>query len=367
MATLRDRRRCRERLELLSGSQLDGDARRLEAIHELRRVIGFDRWCWPTADPAALVPLGGIAEHDYGPAVPRGLELEYSGSDFATMDGVARRDQPAGSLAADTSGDLARSPRWDEVLQPVGIGDEAVVACRDAFGTWGWIKAYRDRGERPFAEGDLELLADAAPFLGVLLRRRLGEMGVPSVDPPLPPGVILLDGTLRTVGTTGDAQTWIGRLPGAALFASWGILPPVVYPVAARARSGEPARLARAVDRTVDGRWVVIQASLLEADDAHVAVTLRGATPVETYDLFSRVYGLTRRERDVVAGLLAGFDTRALTQRLFISAHTVQDHLKSIFAKVGIHSRRELVARFNAADEGLWQRRPEPVASAPNA
>src|SRR5262245_45577657 len=91
-----------------------------EAIAELRAVIGFDRWCWPLSDPDALVPLAGAAEHDYGPAVGRSLELEYSVGDFATMSVLARRAKPVGSLSAETRGDLARSPRWDEVLRPVG-------------------------------------------------------------------------------------------------------------------------------------------------------------------------------------------------------------------------------------------------------
>ena len=50
--------------------------------------------------------------------------------------------------------------------------------------------------------------------------------------------------------------------------------------------------------------------------------------------------------------LVAGLDTRALTERLFISRHTVQDHLKSIFPKIGIHSRRQLLASFNALSDG---------------
>jgi DNA-binding NarL/FixJ family response regulator len=137
------------------------------------------------------------------------------------------------------------------------------------------------------------------------------------------------------------------------MFALWGILPPAVYPVATLARSPDAAAGAHALERAADGRWAVIEAAPLEGEtDGKVAVTIRGAAPKELFDLLCRAHALTQRERHVVAAVVSGLDTRALTERLVISRHTVQDHLKSIFQKVGIRSRRELLARFNAAADG---------------
>ena len=44
--------------------------------------------------------------------------------------------------------------------------------------------------------------------------------------------------------------------------------------------------------------------------------------------------------------VIAGRSTADIAASLFISVNTVQDHLKSIFAKVDVRSRGELVARL---------------------
>ena len=231
------RDRCRERIQRLSRSSLDGESIQREAIADLQRVIGFDRWCLPLADPDTLLPGVGIGDHDYGSGLPRALELEYSGADFAAKHEVARRPRPASSMAAETGGDLARSPRWDEVLRPVGIGDIAAAACRDTSGCWGWIEAYRDASERPFSDDDLDLLAAAAPSMAVVLRRSVVDVRREGPDPSDPPGVLVLDRDLRPVSRTEAASRWIAALPLADLFASWGMLPAVIYPAATLARS----------------------------------------------------------------------------------------------------------------------------------
>jgi DNA-binding CsgD family transcriptional regulator len=345
VATERQRSRCRERLERLGESQRDSDAARREAILELQRTIGFDRWCWPLADPETAVPLSGLAEHDYGPNLPHALELEFAGGDFVAKHIVAREQRAVAGLNADTGGDLARSRRWDEVLRPVGIGDIAVAACRDELGCWGWIEAYRDSTDRTFDEEELELLADAARQMAPMLRRSRAKVRNPAKEAAAT-GVLVLDAQLRVTTSTEAAFRWIAALPAASLFTAWGILPPVVYPIVTMART---IGHAHALEQTADGRWLMIEASgVADAGEDDVAVTFRGATPAETFILLCRAYALTRRERDIVRTVTVGHDTRAIAERLFISQHTVQDHLKSIFDKTGVRSRRELLATFNS-------------------
>jgi DNA-binding CsgD family transcriptional regulator len=99
--------------------------------------------------------------------------------------------------------------------------------------------------------------------------------------------------------------------------------------------------------RTRHGRWATLEGAPLEGGHSgHVAITLRESTPEEVLDLLCRTYDLTRREREVVALVLEGLATKQLAHALCISPHTVQDHLKAIFAKTGVRSRRELIGQL---------------------
>ncbi|MDQ6811363.1 MAG: helix-turn-helix transcriptional regulator [Actinomycetota bacterium] len=56
-------------------------------------------------------------------------------------------------------------------------------------------------------------------------------------------------------------------------------------------------------------------------------------------------YGLTEREQEVARLVLQGNSTAQIAERLVVSPHTVQEHLKGIFEKTGVHSRRDLVGK----------------------
>src|SRR5262249_40496407 len=52
---------------------------------------------------------------------------------------------------------------------------------------------------------------------------------------------------------------------------------------------------------------------------------------------------LTRRERELVALVAEGFSSREIAKRLFISETTVRHHLTSIFSKLRLANRLELI------------------------
>jgi DNA-binding NarL/FixJ family response regulator len=79
-----------------------------------------------------------------------------------------------------------------------------------------------------------------------------------------------------------------------------------------------------------------------EAFDA--PATLKNKPPGDV----QQVKRLTRREFEVMQRVLIGDDVSAIGTVLYISPHTVRNHLKAIYRKLDVRSRVELVVRFGA-------------------
>jgi len=91
-----------------------------------------------------------------------------------------------------------------------------------------------------------------------------------------------------------------------------------------------------------------MHAAPLSEPAGHVAISVQPAHRAEIVPLLMRAVALSARERDIAALVLAGLSTNDIAGRLHISPHTVQDHLKTIFAKTGVRSRHQLTARLSA-------------------
>lgn len=309
-----------------------GDSRSLRAsvLERLRPALGFDWHVWLLTDPVTGVGMDPLA------SVPDGARL----------------------------GDLVRTryltaPRWTELAAPAsaprlarawasyGVAEVVTTVFRDRYGCWGFLDLWR---REPFAADATEILAAVSAPLTTALRRSQAESfggGVVAGEAGGGGGatVVLLDPELTVLGVTTQAD--------AVLRA---VLPtdPAADPVPACALNVAAALLARedgAGDQEPQARLPVpgrglhtLRAARTDRGDVLV-VTAEPATAAERLDLYARSHGLSERERAVVEGLAGGVDTAQLAASMVVSPHTVQDHLKSIFAKTGVRTRRELLAR----------------------
>lgn len=306
--------------------------------------------CWFTLDPASLLVTSHY-QTELPELPPEMLAHEYYEDDFHKMVDVVRSERGLSTLHEATGGDPSRSPNWQRFIRPYGGDQELLVALRTRTGeAWGVVGLYREPDRPLFAPDDFAFLREVAPHLAEGARRGLliGEAADP--EGPEAPGLLILRDDWSVESLTPGVERWLAELPDGE-WEGRGKLPPVVLAVAGRAlrtaggahAPGEVA-LARVLSRA--GRWMVLHGAALVASGApRVAVIVEPAHPARISPLLMSAYGLTEREQEVARLVMQGSSTAEIAGQLIVSAHTVQQHLKGIFDKTGVHSRRELVGR----------------------
>jgi DNA-binding CsgD family transcriptional regulator len=306
--------------------------------------------CWFTFDPASLL----VTSH-YQPEMPEippeWLAHEYFEDDVHKLADIARSERGYSTVHEATGGDPSRSKGWTLYVQPYGGDQELLVALRTTAGeAWGMLGLYRQPGDAMFSTEEIRFLQSLAAHLAEGARRGLlvGEAADP--EGPEAPGLVILRDDWSVESMTPGVERWLDELPNST-WKSRGALPPAVMAVAGRAlRTADPpdapgeVAFSRVLSRT--GRWVVLHgAALVTGQAGRVAVIIEPAHPARISSLLMSAYGLTEREQDVTRLVLQGNSTIEVAGRMFVSAQTVQQHLKSIFEKTGVHSRRELMGK----------------------
>ena len=128
------------------------------------------------------------------------------------------------------------------------------------------------------------------------------------------------------------------------------LLPPDL-PVLFVSAHADPATLARA-GKTRPAGFVVkpFDAPQLRAAVEMALAQGRAATKASGLPDLPELSVLSSREREVLEQLLAHRRAPAIAKALFISPHTVRNHLKKIFAKLKVRSQQELLDRITGID-----------------
>jgi DNA-binding CsgD family transcriptional regulator len=225
-----------------------------------------------------------------------------------------------------------------------GFTDELRVVFLSRGTSWGALGLYRAGDDRPFTATEVEQLAGTVGTVAAAIQRSLfgaGPFTAPAADDG--PAVLVVDGEQRVSHLTPAAREVIEDLGG------WdhGELPASVLAVVAGARSSGAPLTTRALSDS--GRWTSLRAAPLDGGAGRVpdvVVSLEATSRAVLSRMALAAHGLTTREEEVALLVLQGASTAGIAGSLHLSPHTVQDHLKSIFDKVGVRSRRELTAKL---------------------
>lgn len=349
--------RVRQDVDVVARAGLDLETFLVEAVESVRRAVPWVAACIATHDPSSHMltsarKYGELAirnshDHEFG-------LIEYGTEEPTSFRAIARAEVPAAGVHLLTGGRTELSPRLSQFMQPnFGFADEARLAMRDGSEAWGGVALFRGADDAPFDEAEVDFLASlAAPFAhGVRsgMLARVADHAPCRPDAGAGPAVIIVGPDNQITQMTPAAEVRLSELatgPGHC-----APLSPVAALIGAARRfaRGESEGIPRCRLRTASGMWLVLQAGPLSSfrdRDGDVVITIEEARPPEIVTLVVAAFGLTPRERDVTQLVLQGVDTKEIARTLHLSAYTVQDHLKSVFEKADVRSRRELIARI---------------------
>lgn len=296
----------------------------------------LDGWCGHTLDPATSMPTGGDAREGYrADLVRRLLEIEYVEGDVNAFNTLLQQDAPVGTIHIATGGTPETSARYRDVVVPSGFEHEMRAVFRHHGRPWGAFVLLRASDAPAFGSAEAELMSLASGALAEAVKRLLLHRYVDGGGVPRQSGLVILDlqGNIDTV--TPEGERWLSGMQDTD-----GPLPVTVQAIASQAVD-QGGTSVRGRVRDTSGTWVNLTAWAL---GDRVAVSIEPASPHDLTALALDAYSLSERERQVVELVLLGFSTAQIGKQLYLSPYTVQDHLKSVFDKTGVRSRRELAA-----------------------
>jgi DNA-binding CsgD family transcriptional regulator len=319
----------------------------------MRAAVRFDASFWSIADPATLLPTGGIVHNLPLEACGPYFENELLVPDVNKFAELAGADRTVGALSEATGGDLRQSARYRAIGETLGIDDELRVAFVADGSCWGFAALLRRHGR--YTGREVNFVAGVSVHIAHGLRTALLASSAHGIVGA--PGTVVVDPSGQVEAVTPEAERWMAELTALTERAGYPdqpSIPPAVYIVAARARaalSGRDDGIPSARVRTRNGQWLIVQGSALRGaggPDGRVAVVIEPAGPAQIAPVIIAAWQLTEREQDVLRLVCRGLGTERIAHELLLSPHTVRGYLKGLFAKVGVSSRTELVAALFA-------------------
>lgn len=307
-----------------------------DPAHTAEQVLDQMLAAVPGAEAGALVlmhPQTGLFWTGAVTELPPETCHPFFGAELAGGDDSFRR------MAATRSGARALRLRQsnpsmlETVVEAYGFTDELRAVLPDGAIAWGGVSLWRRSGA--FTADDETLLDAVAGRAGAVLRRAvLADLRAGAAGHGARGMLVVADGKL--VEFSLDDEVLRAELENTR-FDRYRHIDHLVALASADPRFSTVLRIA-------DGRW--LSAHGMALPEGRTAVILTSATPAEL--LGPRVVGagLSTREIEVTRLLCRGLSDAEIAAELFVSPHTVHDHVRSIRTKLAVRTRAAVVARI---------------------
>lgn len=339
-------------------------------LKQIQNIVPYDAYCFTTVDPQTLLSTGAVTEDGIEAIHDRLFVNEYMEEDIHKYADLVRSGEYTAIFHAAISKKTVSSTRYHNILQPAGFGDELRAVLVNGGACWGYLTLYRRTEQPVFTEQERLNIQAWSPSIALMLRSTsLTLMDEMKSGSPPDPGIMITSDAFELLSLNAPAQYWLSQL---RLLEHVG---PDVLPRPVRAVSSHLQRQIRTDTdlivaqepilhshskvciQLLDGRYLVLHASLMQqfSGPDQIAIRLEQAMPQDLLPLLAESHGLSMRERELLGYVLRSYSSKEIAEAMHISVYTVQDHLKSIFAKTDVSSRRELiwyyVSRFQLSDE----------------
>ncbi|RFT67845.1 LuxR family transcriptional regulator [Bacillus clarus] len=294
-----------------------------EFLKIVSKAIPFEAACFTTIDPNIFLSTGAYTDASIEKIHPELFMNEFLEEDYNKFKDLVLKGHYVSSLHNATDGNRIKSSRYRNILMPAGFQDEVRVVFISKGKCFGHLSLFRSNTNALFHYDECLYLSTIISLVGDALRR-----------------VFIVCSAER-----------IEKIETGTAILNEEDLPRPIRAVCSRVKANQNDKELMSKEEKVcmrlsSGQCIVIRASKLECYSSLAncyVVLLEMARPEDAFLLIVDSYNLSLREKEVIDGILRGMTTKELAEELRISKYTVQDHLKSIFNKVGVYSRSELV------------------------
>ncbi|WPK13111.1 helix-turn-helix transcriptional regulator [Lysinibacillus louembei] len=318
---------------------------RKRVLEQIKRRIPYEAYCFTTVDPQTLLSTGAITDERIELLHPQLFENEYKEADVNRYMELFEQKIYCNTIFEATRGDASHSKRFREILSPHGFIDElrAVIVYKNH--CYGFLTLYRMEGQGVFSQTEINDVKQFLTSIAQMLKESISyqyQTTEPLEEAAMETGIIILNQTLSIISTNQAGYHFLTWLRQEEQITE-NHLPRPIRAIC----SQNNGSLSKMMMYAFNHFFVTLTVSPLSTSSSQLAVLIERVSLNEIKIILLSLYHLTSREYDLIRLLLEGKSTKCIANELSISTYTVQDHLKSIFMKVDVNSRRELISKIN--------------------